>query len=246
MSVKAQTLEEFVENYIQNKARSVKKETYADWLASNGIKARDIYSESIRDINTDYMKSRSEHGANAEKLADLGLGTSGYSDYLSARAYSEMQRSKSDARKIYADSEQKNATGYREYLKNYAEAENQSYQKIVDEIADRGIIDYNTAYNYAVGAGLSYDIAAVAAKTASDISLAKLKESIVNTVITKQLTSSQAKEYALQLGLSEADAEKIAKYASSANEYVSKNSYTDANYLEDLKKKAEEQKKNKS
>lgn len=239
MTAKSQTLEEFVENYIQNKAKSNTKQSYADWIISNGISAEEIYSSGIRDINLDYAKARSEYGPNAERLAELGLNSSGYSDYLSGKAYSEMQKSKSEARNDYAKAATKNTVGYQEYLRKYAEKENESYEKIVNEITDRGIIDYSTAYNYAVGAGLSESMAKAAAKTASDISLAKLKESIVNTVLSQQLTASQAKKYALELGLSEEDAEAIAKYASAANEYVSTEKYTDANYLDSLREKAQ-------
>lgn len=240
----SKTLEEFVENYIQNKAKASTKESYADWILTHGGGADRIYADSMRDIAADYAVARSQHGANAERLAKLGLSASGYSDYLSGKAYSEMQKSKSDARELYAKAASDNAAGYQEYLKEYAEKENKSYERIVNELTERGIIDYDTAYNYAVGAGLGDDMAKTAAKTASDVSRAKLKKSIVNTVMEQQLTSSQAKQYALQLGLSEAEAEEIAKYATSANEYVSSGTYTDKDYLEDLKNKAEMKNKN--
>ena len=242
MSLKSQTLEEFVENYIKNKAKSNTKESYTDWLISNGINAESIYSTSIRDINADYARAKSEYGINAERLGRFGLGTSGYSDYINGKAYSEMQRSKADARNDYSEAAAKNAVGYQEYLKKYTDKENERYEKIVNEITEKGIIDYSTAYNYAVGAGLGESMATAAAKTANDISLTKLKKSIINTVLSQQLTASQAKEYALNLGLGETDAEEIAKYASAANEYVSTSKYTDKDYLESLKEKAQAKK----
>ncbi len=244
MANKPKTLEEFVENYIQNKAKSSSKESYADWLISNGAAPHKIYSDALKDIDTDYMRAKSEHGVNAERLAGLGLSASGYSDYLSGKAYSEMQRSKSDAREDYAEASMKNAAGYQEYLRKFAEKEGQLYERIVSEITEKGIIDYTTAYNYAVGAGLGEDIAKAAAKTASDVSRKKLKESIIKTVMSQQLTAAQANQYALQLGLTEEEAEEISKYAGKTNEYVSTGSYTDADYLEDLKKKAESKIKN--
>lgn len=239
MTDKSKTLEEFVENYIKNKAASSTKESYVDWLASNGVAADKIYSDSIKAINADYMKARSEYGANAEKLAGLGLTSSGYSDYLRGKAYSEMQRGKAAARDSYAQAARQNDRGYQEYLQKYAESESQSYEKIIGEITEKGIIDYTTAYNYAVGAGLGNDMAMAAAKTASDISRAKLKESITKTVLYQKLTADQAMEYALLLGLSDVDAKEIAIYAAKANEYVFKGGYTDSDYLEDLKNKAE-------
>ena len=239
MTDESKTLEEFVENYIQNRAKASSKESYADWIISHGGSPEKIYADSMREIAADYAVARSQHGANAEGLARLGLSASGYSDYINGKAYSEMQKSKSDARALYAKAASDNAASYKEYLSEYAKKESQGYEKVVEELTERGVIDYDTAYNYAVGAGLGEDIAKAAAKTASDLGRAKLKKSIVNTVMSQQLTSSQAKEYALQLGLSETEADEIARYAANANEYVSSGGYTDKDYLEELKKKAE-------
>lgn len=244
MTNKSKSLEEFVENYIKNKARASSGESYADWLISNGVAADKIYSDRIKDIGADYIRAKSEYGTTAEKLSNLGLGSSGYSDYIGGKAYSEMQKSKIAARNSYNETAEKNAAGYQEYLRKYTERENESYERIVGEITEKGIIDYTTAYNYAVGAGLGSDIAKAAAKTASDINRTKLKESIIKTVMSEQLTSTQAKQYALQLGLDEEDAKEIADYAGAANEYVSTGGYTDADYLKDLKEKIKNTKKN--
>ena len=240
MATQTATLEEFVENYIQNKAKSSTEQSYADWLRLNGINAEKIYSDSISDITVDYARAKSQYGANAEALARLGLNSSGYSDYLSGKAYGEMQKSKSNAKSKYVESTNKNAAGYEDYLSQYTKAENKIFESIVDEISGKGIIDFTQAYSYAIGAGLGEDAAKAAAKTGSDLSRTALKKSIVNTVITKQLTSGEAKEYALQLGLGEEEADEIAEFAKKTNEYVSySGSYTNEDYLEILKDKAQ-------
>ena len=98
----SKTLDEFVKTYIQNKAKSSSKESYADWLRANGINSEKIYSDSIRDITADYERAKSNYGSNAESLAKLGLTASGYSDYLTSRAYAALQERKSKADREYA------------------------------------------------------------------------------------------------------------------------------------------------
>ena len=102
------TFEEFVENYIENKKRADSPDSYRDWIISNGVNSEKLYSEAIRDISGDYNRAKSEYGTRAEKLSSLGLSSSGYSDYLSGKAYSEMQKRKQSAKESYAENEMKN------------------------------------------------------------------------------------------------------------------------------------------
>lgn len=229
------TLEEFVKTYIQNKVKSSSADSYADWLKANGVNAEKIYSDSIRDITADYERAKSEYGNKAESLAKLGLTASGYSDYLSANAYSAMQKRKAGARDKYAENEASNRSGYAKYLNEITEGESKAYKSIVSAITNEGILDYEEAYNYAVGAGLSEENAKLAAKTASDMVRRDVRERVIKTIIAQNFNKKQAKEYALALGLDENDAEELAKYASEINEY----SYFGDDYLEYLKNKAE-------
>lgn len=231
----SKTLEEFVKTYIQNKAKSSSKESYADWLKSNGVNSEKIYSDSIRDITADYERAKSSYGAAAESLAELALSQSGYSDYLTANAYSAMQKRKAGAMNKYAENEAQNRSGYQSYLKEVSNAEEKAYKSVVSDLTSDGILDYEQAYNYAIGAGLSEENAILAAKTANDTVRKNLKQSAVKTIIAQGLNKKQAKEYALAIGLSEEDAEELSEYAGEINTYA----YLDSGYLEYLKNKAE-------
>ena len=229
------TLEEFVKTYIENKVKSSSVNSYADWLKANGVNAEKIYSDSIRDITADYERAKSEYGNKAESLAKLGLTASGYSDYLSANAYSTMQKRKAGARDKFAENEAKNRSGYTSYLNEIIDKEGKAYKSIVSAITSQGIMNYEEAYNYAVGAGLSEENAKLAAKTASDMVRRDVREKVIKTIIAQNFNKKQAKEYALALGLDESDADELASYAGEINEYV----HFDDDYLEYLKNKAE-------
>ena len=130
-SEKNETLEEFVKTYIQNKAKSNTKESYADWLKRSGVDSEKIYADSIKDIMTDYERAKIGYGKKAENLAELGLTNGGYSDYLASNAYSIMQRRKEGAMKKYSENEFNNRSAYANYLNELTEAENKNYKNIV-------------------------------------------------------------------------------------------------------------------
>ena len=141
----AKTLEEFIKNYINNVKISSSPESYAEWLKSYGVDSHATLDRSLKDISTDYQKAKSSFGANAESLAALGLGTSGYSDYLSGKAYESMQRRKEGAFEKYSENEKNNRSGYRDYVEKKlgeitekAERENDRFYKTVDDIVDAG------------------------------------------------------------------------------------------------------------
>ena len=90
MAKTKETFEDYLKKYIKNKAISSTKEGYAEWLKTNGVDSEKIYTDTLRDIEADYQKARSEHGVAAEKLAGLGLSSSGYSDYLNGVASREV------------------------------------------------------------------------------------------------------------------------------------------------------------
>ena len=227
------TLEDFVKNYVQSKASSETNEEYRKWLKNNGVNSELIYDASIKDITGDYAKAKSEHGSLAESLGRLGLTASGYSDYLSGKAYSEMQKRKAGARDAYLKNESENRKGYADYVAIKAKAESNTYADAVKEISDAGIINYDEAYKLAVGKGLPSDIAELAAKVGSDSVRKKTRENVLKVIISQGFSQKQAQQYALALGLSKEDAEELADYANKIN----RESHYSTDYLEYLKEK---------
>ena len=230
------TFEEFVENYIENKKRANSPDSYRDWIISNGVNSEKLYSEAIRDISGDYNRAKSEYGTRAEKLSSLGLSSSGYSDYLGGKAYSEMQKRKEGARSAYSENERKNLSGYQKYLKEKSDEVTRLYDSVVSEITASKIINYDEAYKYAKNAGLDDETAASAAKKASDAAHKSLRDEVINTIIVRNFEDSQAREYALAMGLSELEAEELGEYAFKINQAV--------HYSEDYLKYLEEKRQN--
>ena len=232
MATKTQTLEDFVENYIQNKINSNAEKTYAGWVIANGVNSDKILSDDVRKLTLDYRKDNGDYGILAEKLHGMGLSSSGYSNYLNEKAYSDMKSGIADAKKQFAQNEQENLVRYADYT----DAQKKKFTGIVNSIENAGMIDFDSAYEYAVNSGLSENDAKMAAKTANDIVRKRLKDSIMKTVISKNLTKQQTLQYALSLGLNKDDAAELSYYADYINGYFNSSDY-EGGYLDYLKNK---------
>ncbi len=217
MAKNKETFEDYLKKYIQNKAISSTKEGYAEWLKSNGVDSEKIYTDALRDTETDYRRMKSEHGAAAEKLAELGLNSSGYSDYLNGVAYYQMQKNKLIAKDRKADTEKENLKGYRDYLERYEDKTQKAFASVLSGIENAKITDYESAYEYAINSGLEDSDAAAAAKLATASVVRKIKESIIKEITSNQLSEKETAEYAKALGLSEEDAKELSEYAKSIN-----------------------------
>lgn len=80
------------------------------------------YATDVTDAERRYERSRADYGAQAEKLRELGIDTSGYANYLGDRAYAQMVSEIQAAKGRQADAMQaaeKNYNdAYAEYLLN--------------------------------------------------------------------------------------------------------------------------------
>ena len=237
---KTAKLEDFIKTYVKNKRINSSPESYSDWLKTYGVDSNRILNQAISDIRTDYERAKSSYGTNAERLSSIGLTSSGYSDYLSGKAYATMQNRKSGAYKQFSENEEKNRSGFLDYVEgvikeqeNAQKAENDSFYKTVSNIVNAGIRDTDEAYDFAIESGLSEEKATAAAKTACERGHRRLAEDALSYIIGHGFDKTQAREYAIAVGLSEEEAEDIAKYADSINS----NPYYTKDYLEYLKYK---------
>ena len=208
---KTNSLEDFIKTYVENKVKSESKESYENWLRQNGVDSYGIYSDAIRDANTDYRREKSSYG----------------------KAYSEMQRSKASARGALAENEAKNRSEYGKYLEDKATQAKSDYEKAVKYITDANIMDYDEAYNYAVTAGLGEEDAALAAKTAGEAVRKKARAEVLSVIVNQRYNHKQAAEYARALGLSEEEAQELSSYA----DIINASGYYTKDYLDYLKQK---------
>lgn len=224
---------DFVKDYINNKRITSSHESYESWLRENGIDSQSIYDATVKDAKTDYEKAKAEYGSIAESLAETGLSKSGYSDYVNSKAYSEYQKRKQGALSDYTQNEAHNKSSYASYLDKLSKEKDTLYKNTEKEIIDKNILDFNDAYDYAIGLGIDVDDASKIAKRSTDYTRNQLKTEIGKLVISSKLSKSEARAYALFRGLSEKEADEISDFASEYSDYFTRP--TGTSYLEYLK-----------
>ena len=231
---KTQTLEDFIRIYVNNKKNSHPAVGYAEWLGGNGIKSREIYSDALRDIVSDSAKSRPTYGKESERLAGLGLTSSGYAQYLESLTKEREASRRGGALEKYIENELSNVKGYGKYLEGLSVAEKNLYEKVEQRLYDLSTASYDWAYRYAIESGLSEEDASELAKKTSEAAAGKAINKVLDAIVNKELIERQAKQYALSLGLGETKAAELGEYARKMNSDL----YYSRDYSQYLKDKA--------
>ncbi len=118
-------------------AEAIAKKQKNEAIAS----AEEARKKAYIDADTSYKQNLATYGTNAERLADLGLNYSGYSDYLNAQAYATSQGAKQSAEAIKSatlrDAENSYASNILNIKKDradYAEATAQDHKSNYDKL----------------------------------------------------------------------------------------------------------------
>lgn len=118
--------------------------------------------------------------------------------------------------------------------KKYEELMKKLYKKTEETLKSKKTTSFDEAYDYAIKQGLDEKSAAELAKSTTEQAIDNATNKVINAIVSRFMTSKQAKEYALALGLSEKDAKILSDFAYRLNESPS-DIVTDENYLNDLR-----------
>ncbi len=216
---------------MSSKKPNTANNSYQNWVDTYGIDSKKIYDSNIKNAETDYKKALSGYGALSESLSSKGLSGSGYSDYINGKAYQTLQKSKADALMDYADNQRKNIKSYSDYITSKQNEAGKLKKDIANQLLSKKITSYDDAFDYAVSAGVDAESAREIAKLTTGITKNEIKKEIGNLAIKNNMTSSEARLYALFSGLSQAEADEIADFVIKYNEHYS---YSDDSYMDNL------------
>lgn len=113
--------------------------------------AKNLRTRAAADANTQYALNQATYGRQAEQLASMGLGTSGYSDYLTSQAYAanrsgiqnanvESEKAIQDALNAEYDSQMSAESAYKNAIANA----NKEYETSIYDINsanDKGVLN---------------------------------------------------------------------------------------------------------
>ncbi len=208
-----------LEAYIKKIVNKHLQEPRNSALSDKSIKS---YSEALAKLVSKAETALPSYGKISESLADSGLQTSGYKDYIATRVKNKLKNSQKSLEDEKAKADAEELLGYESYLKKRAEETKKLKDAVLSFASKSGISDYETLYEYARDSGLDEADAEDAAKYSSE-SIAgaeRLKsiEKVQSIIIAKHFTEAQAFEYAVSLGLSEEDARALADFAYKINQ----------------------------
>lgn len=228
--------EDFIRDYVKENAEVLNKKAV-------GKRTLLKFSEAVSRAISDSKKSDTGYGNTAELLANAGLSSSGYADYIKSRArlgFKEKldmaEDEKREAELIgdieYREEEErlkKEALMKEEREKEALEKEKEKLNKLIKTVQSfasvNDVEDYEKLYRYALSLGLPEDIA----KEVSEESTMRVREEIRgknidkarSVIVSERLTKDQAYQYAKSLGLSTEDAEMLAEFAYKMNQDTS-------------------------
>ena len=235
------TLEEFLKEYIKTQKLQNSKDSYDRWAAKYGGDPVGDAARAIRAAETDYAKSLPGHGARAESLAEMGLSGSGYGEYLSKMSKKQLEGQKTIAAEDYADSIRDTAKLYGEYSREYDRKLENLKSSVISDIEASGTLDYDTAYLFAINAGLPDDEAMAAATSGSALAKNKASATVYDAIVKRVLTSGEALELSRGLGFTDEEARKFAEFAKNYRSY--RYGGGDRTYAEYLRERLEKKKK---
>ena len=146
---KVDTYEQFLAG-AEERAKGVRDDTYAANAATRVSAEKNAEKErqrAIVDANVSYQLNTSAYGANAERLAGMGLTNSGYADYMKSQSYAQMRgevqyaNAQSDYAKRVASEQE--AAGNREADLKYSDYVNTAEGKLAEY--QQGKVDQLTA-----------------------------------------------------------------------------------------------------
>lgn len=209
-----------IEDYIKKYIGKIDKVSDGEKKLSH--EAKSSFSDAIANAISTKIKESAGYGRKAEKLSGLGLSNSGYADFINARAKKNVL--------LNIDS------GAGEALKAIAEERENAkidegkilelQKKLISYTVKNDLTDKALIYDYAKALGIDKD----RLDSAVDYAISenekhkrtKNYDKVHSNIIYRRLTSKEAYEYAISLGLSEEDAKALADIAYKINEDTSK------------------------
>ena len=228
---KRETFEDFVRNYLENEVISKTKESYSSWVRKNGTDTRAAYKNDVLAALSEHSRRSSGYGKRAEDISDMGLSASGYSDYINKRADSDLDDALVAAKRKSFETEEKSMKKYEKKALDIDEVNRGKRKTVLDQLEERRVIDFERAYKYALDSGLDEKNSEIVAGAAVYYSRIRLKEDVLNMIVTEKLSQSQTRSYAEGLGLNKDEIDELCKKAKAINETIRSNRY--AQYVKD-------------
>ncbi len=227
------SLENFLNKYIGNRERENRAMSLAEYTESLGKSPNDGYLAALTGALNRRRTSDTDYGETAERLRDSGLAGGGYEEFLTRRADEQLELDRDSALGAKLREEAEIDAGYAKYLKSFRDKEISRANRIRQQLLSNEVVNPDTSYAIAVNAGLSADDAAAVSAEVYSIMRDRIFTGCLERVATLELDAEGAREYAIRMGLTEADADALASEARDYLKYYKDYAGSYMDYLED-------------
>ncbi len=211
--VKTKSLEDYLKSYFRSTHLENGPMSYATYKAENGTDATMGYQRALQEAGISAALASSDYGTTAESLRQQGISSSGYRDYLTRVGVDNLASIEEGLRRDMEDTERRNVQGYLSYLSTYGEEQQRIGRRVSETLISRGIINSDSAYNYAIQSGLSPEMAKQVVESSYGVIRQRLIDEIMTKTLMLELDAESAELYARHMGLSNSDAAYIGRTA---------------------------------
>ena len=210
---KMRSLEDYLRSYFRSTHMENGPMSFATYKAESGENGKATYQRAMQEASIASALGDSGYGITKESLRQKGLSVSGYRDYLTRVGADRLAATDTALRQEMAETEEKNAQGYLAYLSSYGEEQQRIGRRVSETLISRGVINAESAYNYAVQSGLSPDMAKQVVESTYGVLRQKVIDEIMGKIAMLELDAKGAEIYARHMGLSDSDASFLGKAA---------------------------------
>ena len=233
---KSATLEELVDKYLKGKSPLSSAESYDEYKHKRGMLYGNDYSDAAGAIYAEAKKGLSTYGANSRKIHNKGLQNSGYASYIDKMSENKFAKDLSSLKDLYKKNETEAKLSYASYLDSYRDKQNSLKRSVMSHLVGNDVTDINTAVAYGMSAGLSEEDALEIGKGAYEVTKKKIFDKLIEQTVSLGLDKDGARKLAINMGISEEDANGFAEQIGELLEHYKSLS---SDYLDFLESRAD-------
>ena len=237
MSDKLSTLEDFMKQYIANKATSQKADSFDTYKHRTGANHERSFAKTVESLYSSTSKTGSGYGQNYQNLANKGLQNSGYSEYIDAMSDRSFKEGLTTLKAERDLAELKTLGGYSDYLNRYAKEQNAIKESVSSHLISNGVVNLDDAIAYGLAQGLSEEDAIAIGKNVYSVNKQKVFNEILSQVTSLGLDKEGAIMLAKKMGVTSMDAEAFGNEVQEMLKHYSSISQGYLDYLEQLSNK---------
>ena len=202
-------------SYVRQKKTHKNNElfSYKKWLKENGKAPISEYIAEKNSAKSDYLRATPDYGALAESLAERGLESSGYKQYVKDTARSNYSSRVQNAEKELLSELESNRHEYSDYVSDFKARQAELSTSVTKKLEEMDLSDKQSMLEYAMNAGLSPEYAEEAVKIAYDTGVSTKKSAVLKAITELAYGKDDAYDYAKRLGLPDDIATELSEYA---------------------------------